>query len=521
MAMTREEGTERGLGRFASWSAFVVVLVAIGLFIGIGGLALATLNYGQRYTDRIYPGVSIYGMDVGGLTVDEAAAALGSGLPDPAKLPLTLRSGDRTWHRTWTHLGLRFDPAATANLAYRAGREGAQERRYMTQLRARIGGWVLSPVIVLPGAAQAAAALRALASELLVPPVNAGLIIQPDGITPVPAQAGREPDVEQTVAALEHVLGFGSDGLVLDVLTQQVEPPIPNPGPALAQAEAWLATPFMLLGQDTLTGFSGGWEVAPAAMAGWLVAQEVEDESGARLVLTVQAEAIRTSLRDLDDQVAGEIAIDTERTLPLVRAAVEAGEHQATAILIHPPHNYIVQPGDTLMSIARAHGFPVWRVTEANPDADPRKLRPGQQIVIPSLDVLFPHPLIVDRRIVVDISDQRLYGYEGETRVFDFTASTGIASSPTITGTFQVLSKDEEAYASSWDLWMPHFIGVYGTGPDFTNGIHGLPTLSGGARLWEGYLGRPVSYGCIVIDLDNATALYQWAELGMLAVIRD
>jgi lipoprotein-anchoring transpeptidase ErfK/SrfK len=180
-----------------------------------------------------------------------------------------------------------------------------------------------------------------------------------------------------------------------------------------------------------------------------------------------------------------------------------------------------VQPGDTLVSVARGHGFPVWRLTEANPGIEPGALRPGQQIVIPPVDVLFPLPLITERRIVIDISDQRLYAYEGETLVHDFISSTGIDSSPTISGTFQVLSKEEEAYASSWDLWMPHFIGVYRAGPDFTNGIHGLPTLSSGARLWEGYLGRPVSYGCIVLGLDEAAALYQWAELGTLVVIRE
>jgi lipoprotein-anchoring transpeptidase ErfK/SrfK len=84
-----------------------------------------------------------------------------------------------------------------------------------------------------------------------------------------------------------------------------------------------------------------------------------------------------------------------------------------------------------------------------------------------------------------------------------------------------VLSKEENAYASSWDLWMPHFLGIYRSGPDFTNGIHALPTLSSGVRLWEGHLGRPVSYGCIVVGVDEAATLYEWAELGMLVVIRD
>ena len=205
-----------------------------------------------------------------------------------------------------------------------------------------------------------------------------------------------------------------------------------------------------------------------------------------------------------------------------MRTAVEAVESQATVPVFHPPRTYVVQPGDTLMSIARAHGFPVWRLTEVNPGLDPTGLQPGQGITIPSLDILFPLPLITERHILIDISDLRLYAYEGETLVYNFPCSTGIDSSPTIPGRFQVLGKEENAYASSWDLWMPHFLGIYQSGPDFTNGVHGLPTLSSGALLWAGHLGnRRISYGCIVIGLQEAAILYDWAELGTLVIIQD
>ena len=99
-------------------------------------------------------------------------------------------------------------------------------------------------------------------------------------------------------------------------------------------------------------------------------------------------------------------------------------------------------------------------------------------------------------------------------------SATGIEESPTIPGTYQILTKDEEAYASIWDLWMPHFMGFYRTAPDFTNGIHGLPTLSSGRQLWAGYLGSPVSYGCVVLGLEEAQALFDWAELGALVVVQ-
>jgi lipoprotein-anchoring transpeptidase ErfK/SrfK len=255
-------------------------------------------------------------------------------------------------------------------------------------------------------------------------------------------------------------------------------------------------------------------------VASWLSVQEVEDEEGARLALAAQEDAIRAYLDTLNGQLTtDQVTIDTEKSIPEIRAAIEATQNQATIALAHPPRIHTVQFGETMMSVARTYGFPVWRLIEANPDIDASDLHPGQEITIPTIDLLFPLPLITEQRITVDISDQHLYAYSGETLVYDFVCSTGIDSSPTLPGTFQILSKEEEAYASSWDLWMPHFMGVYRSGPDFTNGIHGLP-LRNGQQLWW-TLGSPASYGCIVLGIEEAATLYDWVQLGTLVVIQD
>lgn len=110
--------------RRATSLPFAGVLAAIVLCAGVGGLVLTSRVYSQRYAGHIYPGVSVYGVSLGGLTVDEAAVALQSAFPDPATLPLTLRDGERTWSHSWADLGLHLDPLATARLAYQVGREG-------------------------------------------------------------------------------------------------------------------------------------------------------------------------------------------------------------------------------------------------------------------------------------------------------------------------------------------------------------------------------------------------------------
>lgn len=114
--------------------------------------------------------------------------------------------------------------------------------------------------------------------------------------------------------------------------------------------------------------------------------------------------------------------------------------------------------------------------------------------------------------ILVDISEQHMYVYENEQLIYSFVASTGMNNATRI-GVFQVQSKIPNAYGATWDIWMPSWLGIYYSG-GLENGIHALPILSNGAELWAGYLGRPISYGCVVLDSYEASLLYNWAEIG-------
>jgi len=120
--------------------------------------------------------------------------------------------------------------------------------------------------------------------------------------------------------------------------------------------------------------------------------------------------------------------------------------------------------------------------------------------------------------ILVDISDQHMYVYESDVLVYSFVASTGI-NNATRVGTFAVQSKIPNAYGATWNIWMPSWLGIYWAG-GLENGIHALPILSNGATLWAGFLGRPISYGCVVLGSYEAQLLYDWAEIGTPVEIR-
>ena len=120
--------------------------------------------------------------------------------------------------------------------------------------------------------------------------------------------------------------------------------------------------------------------------------------------------------------------------------------------------------------------------------------------------------------ILVDISEQHMYVYENNALIYSFVASTGI-NNATRVGTFAVQTKLPNAYGATWNIWMPNWLGIYYSG-SLENGIHALPILPNGATLWEGFLGRPVSYGCVVLGTTDSILLYDWAEMGTTVEIQ-
>jgi LysM repeat protein len=179
--------------------------------------------------------------------------------------------------------------------------------------------------------------------------------------------------------------------------------------------------------------------------------------------------------------------------------------------------SYVIRPGDSLSKIAQRFGITAAALARLNGIVNPSAIYPGQVLRLSGAA-----PAVSaggSKRIVMDLSEQHLYAYQGDRLVYSFVASSGAAPSYTRTGEFRVQSKIPRAYGSTWNIWMPHWLGIYWAGST-ENGIHALPILPNGQTLWAGYLGRPVSYGCIVLGTHEAQLLYNWAEIGTPVSIR-
>jgi lipoprotein-anchoring transpeptidase ErfK/SrfK len=180
---------------------------------------------------------------------------------------------------------------------------------------------------------------------------------------------------------------------------------------------------------------------------------------------------------------------------------------------------YTVRRGDTLSSIAFRYGSTVWAISRANGLANPSYIYPGQRLRIPSGGSVAAPPATsgtsgnAARRIVVDLSAQRMYVYQNGQLLWNWVVSTGRPGQETAVGKYKVQNKIPNAYASTWNLQMPYWLGIYWAG-SLQNGIHALPIQGNGQRLWAGYLGQRVSFGCIILGTQNAKTLYNWATVG-------
>ena len=181
---------------------------------------------------------------------------------------------------------------------------------------------------------------------------------------------------------------------------------------------------------------------------------------------------------------------------------------------------YTVKPGQSLSQIARELGVGLAAIVGANGLANPDRIYTGMVLRMPGAqDVTALIGTVTDTRFIASISDQHCWLYQAGELTGNWRCSTGRKASPTVPGTYKIQSKINPAYASRWDFWMPYWMGLYYAGST-ENGIHGLPyDLKTGRRTWEGLVGTPITYGCIMLDDANVKTLFDVAYIGMPVVI--
>ncbi len=413
------------------------------------------------------------------------------------------------WQVAPEQLGLTLDANATAIDAQHHGRrDGAVLTAMLTDS--------IVPTVTLDRSV-AKQGIQKLAQMVDSPAQNATVRIVDGGrVVAVPAAEGRLLDVQATLNNLSAAPGSELTNGVLNLVMVTTKPTVTDASGLIDKARKLLASPLTLNAFDPIQDQTTTWSVPVQTWGAWLTT----DQSASGVNLNVDSAPLTNYLAQQNQAYSNGRYIDVSKSVGAVRASVSAGNPTATLQVYHKPTQYTVTYGDTIGTIAWAHGIPMWRIARANPALNMDALSSGQQITIPSQDDMLPLPVVPNKRIVISISKQHMWVYENGTMKWDWIASTGIADSPTAPGVFQVQGHEVNAYAGNWNLWMPHFMDIYEAVPDFFNGIHGFPTRNGQGLLWQGDLGHPVTFGCILVSSANAEALYNWAPDGVVVEIQ-
>ncbi len=487
---------------------FFLGVVLLGLLtVGFITLAGAGLIY---MSDLVLPGVQVMGLDVGRMTQNEAATLLQT---NSNQQTLRLTYDETVWLVAPADLGLTLDTAATAKRAHAYGRTPEAWLEFIqTGAMAVEPSWTLDTAVTQTY-------LQNRAGELVIEPVNAGLIIENGQVTTTPAADGQVLDVAATVAALAQSGAAAAQNGEIPLVMQPVAPAITDVSGFVAQAEALLSTTLTIQATDPVRDESVSWVVGPQVWGNWL-SLAVDPANTTQFNWTLDPDKAAQFFAERNTALGENRYLDEELALTAVTEAIKNQQPGISLRIYHSPSQYVVQAGDTFAGIGRAVGIPYPWIQAANPGIGDA-LSVGQIIAIPSPDDLLPYPVVDGKRIVVSISQQRAWVYENGALKWEWLASTGIASSPTAPGVFQIQTHEPNAYAANWDLWMPSFMGIYQPAPNvaFMNGFHGFPTRDGANLLWTNNLGTAVTYGCILLSNENAAQLYDWAEQGVIVEI--
>jgi vancomycin resistance protein YoaR len=278
------------------------------------------------YAGQVYPGVSVAGIDLSGLTENQAVALLAQRMTFPQTGKIVFRDGERTWLSRPTDLGLMVDALPNAQAAYTLGRSG----NLFANQADRLGAWYSGkdiPAQLIYDERVALGFLQQIAAEVDRPMQEASLKVEGVEVIAVPGQVGRQVDVPASLQALREQMSRLTDGVVPLIITETT-PGIMDASAQADVARRILSAPLTLSIPDAKPGEPGPYVIPPQQLAGMLVIERVQNGQGESYQVRLSEEALNTYLTALAGDInrtpenARFMFNDDTRLLELIKPAV-------------------------------------------------------------------------------------------------------------------------------------------------------------------------------------------------------
>lgn len=333
----------------------ILAALSGGFALFIGVVLVWTIGYQLLYAGRIFPGVSVAGVDLSGLSPNEAALKLSQTLSYPNTGKILFRDGDRVWVASPAELGMVFDPTASANAAYDHGRKGGLFAAISGQVSARGLGADVSPVVLFDQRV-AYAYLQNIAVQVDQPVAEATLRVEGTNVISEPGRLGRALNLDATLIYLGAQLQSFRDGEA-PLVIQETAPKLLDVTPQADLARVMLSQSFTMTLPNSGAGDPGPWSFDPPVLAGMLTVDVVDVGGVPQVQVGLDANALRKTLNELKvladrnpkdarftfNDSTGQIepisastvgrVMDVEASVAAINGALQRGEHSASLVV--------------------------------------------------------------------------------------------------------------------------------------------------------------------------------------------
>lgn len=334
--------------------ARVIFIVFGGLVTGFLLFAAAIYAYQTGFRDRIYRGVSVDNVLVGGLTRQQAAEKLEQELRYPFESSFRFTWQDRSWQATAQELGFHPQSDKMTETAYNIGRSGGLLDQVTTQISALLHGVTIQPVFLFDERV-AFSYITKIAEEIDTPMEDPSIVFQGSEIVIVPGKSGRMLD-RQTTMTLLQIYAQNLQSAEIELPVTVLEPTEANMGEQKQVLDDLLSRDFVLYTNDERGVLSAG-SIPADVLAGMIDFEPVMTDGNLTIEMTPKVDPFYSRLLEIGSDVFRQAIdakfdfddatrslrliqhaesgkeIDIEKSLENIADSIRAGANQAEVAL--------------------------------------------------------------------------------------------------------------------------------------------------------------------------------------------
>lgn len=211
----------------------VVSMVAGVLVLAAGGAAYSAYRYELARADTILPGVTIEGVDVGGMSREQALTAVRDAADIELDRPLVVTVGDHSFRVTPQQLGRRAGAITAVNEALAVNESMGTFARFWHRFRSQPVGRSID--LEYMGGSRIEEFLGKVAKDVAVKPVNASVAYVDGDVGFVHPEPGKALDFHQATRVLRAAIASAGAEQQVTLKTLKVAPKVSpdNLGPTI------------------------------------------------------------------------------------------------------------------------------------------------------------------------------------------------------------------------------------------------------------------------------------------------